>query len=93
VGYIPTRRAAVPGALGVDRDEASPVRASDSYGSGVSRPRKPDVESQKELRQISLEIEKLMRPRAESSAQNSNVISTASSVRIVFALVARNLPL
>jgi hypothetical protein len=29
----------------------------------------------------------------ESSAQNSNVISTASSVRIVFALVARKLPL
>ena len=29
----------------------------------------------------------------ESSAQNSNVISTASSVRIVFALVARKLTL
>ena len=41
-----------------------PFGACNSYGSGLSRPRKPDVEIQKELRQISLEIETLMRPRA-----------------------------
>src|ERR1700744_999439 len=63
--HIPRDGPRLPGDLGVDRDEASPVRASDSYGSGVSRPRKPDVKIQKELRQISLEIETLTRPRAE----------------------------
>jgi hypothetical protein len=38
VGHIPRDGARLPGDLGVDRDEASPVRASDSYGSGLSRP-------------------------------------------------------
>ena len=42
--HIPRDGARLPGDLGVDRDEASPVRASDSHGSGVS-PRKPDIES------------------------------------------------